>query len=155
VLGYKIFSFTIYKKGVVMKRYYDATNLPKKFLDFLYNFLDKLEHTGYLFFYPDECKLLLGREKSGEYELMLAPLFEKSLNIKDVEYLIKIALIKKNWFVEITDTGDEERVNHEYYITLFLFDTEYQAAREAKQKASWTSLQLALEDLQKNSTPDF
>lgn len=138
-----------------MNRYYDITNLPKKFLDFLYNFLDKLEHTGYLFFYPDECKLQLGREKIGEYELMLAPLFEKSLNIKDVEYLIRIALIQKNWFVEITDTGEEERSNHEYYLTLFLFDTEYQATREANRRVRLTPLQLVLEDLKKRSSPDF
>ena len=142
-----------------MNRCYDITNLPKKFLGFIHNFLDKLSqtehHTGNLFFYPEECKLLLGIEKSSESELTLAPLFEMNLEIKDIEYLIRIALIQKNWFVEITDTGDEERVNHEYYITLFVFDTEYRATREAQRRAKLTPLQIAMEDLQKNSSPDF
>lgn len=138
-----------------MNKYYDITNLPKKFLDFLYNFLDKLEHTGYLFFYPDECKLQLGMEKSGEYELMLATLFENNLTIKDVEYLIRITVVHKHWSVEIADTGYEERVNHEYYLTLFLFDNDYQKTKEAKRRASLTPFKVALEDLNKNSSPDF
>ncbi len=102
-----------------MDRLYDVTTLPKFFVDFVENFLIRVDRVGAMFFFPDTQELMPGIAHGDKNKINIEKFFKQKFNESDVVYIIRTAICQKHFLVELAK-NEEWLERKENYRTVFI-----------------------------------